>query len=442
MNAHEIGRGARAVGDPAPDTRALIDAAADLSITRRSEIMRYMFERISPEIDAMSQDRPTRRALEQTAEDGVDAITRFLRNDRDEIEIPAASYALVRMLARQGFPVSVVDRSNRLAQDSIMRWYLEALAGLSEDAGAVTQAGVEILMRLSAGIDGVSQTLLGVYESERDTWLLNRNASRTARIQDILAGRPIEVGDAERTLGYRLGQHHLGVIVWTDDIQVAGGDRSGTEWNGLEQAVTVLTEHLGVGGRALFEQSDEYTAWAWIPLGAVDHVDASMLTEIVAAWQRPVGVALGAPHEGIDGFVRTHRQAAQAREVALTSELPGPRLVSIDEVGAVALMCTNLDWVRAWVGDVLGRLATDDPGAAQLRHTLREFLTSGGSFVATAERLHLHRNSVAYRISKAEEQIGHSVREHRLDLENALALCHWLGPTVLVPDPESPLPPG
>ncbi|WP_026003619.1 hypothetical protein, partial [Rhodococcus sp. R1101] len=122
MNAHEIGRGARAVGDPAPDARALIDAAADLSITRRSEIMRYMFERISPEIDAMSQDRPTRRALEQAAEDGVDAITRFLRNDRDEIEIPAASYALVRMLARQGFPVSVVDRSNRLAQDSIMRW--------------------------------------------------------------------------------------------------------------------------------------------------------------------------------------------------------------------------------------------------------------------------------------------------------------------------------
>ncbi|MBS9372218.1 PucR family transcriptional regulator [Rhodococcus sp. B50] len=442
MNAHEIGQGARAVGDPAPDTRALIDAVADLSITRRSEITRYMFERISSEIDAMSQDRPTRRALEQAAEDGVDAITRFLRNDRDEIEIPAASYALVRMLARQGFPISVVDRSNRLAQDSIMRWCLEALAGLSEDAGAVTQAGVEILMRLSAGIDGVSQTLLGVYESERDTWLLNRNASRTARIQDILAGRPIEVGDAERTLGYRLGQHHLGVIVWTDDIQVAGGGRSGTEWNGLEQAVTVLTEHLGVGGRALFEQSDEYTAWAWIPLGVVDHVDASGLSEMVTAWQRPVGVALGAPHEGIDGFVRTHRQAAQAREVALTSELPGPRLVSIDEVGAVALMCTNLDWARAWVGDVLGRLAADDPAAAQLRHTLREFLSSGGSFVATAERLHLHRNSVAYRISKAEEQIGHSVREHRLDLENALALCHWLGPTVLAPDPETPSTPG
>lgn len=91
---------------------------------------------------------------------------------------------------------------------------------------------------------------------------------------------------------------------------------------------------------------------------------------------------------------------------------------------------------------MLGRLAADDPAAAQLRHTLREFLSSGGSFVATAEKLHLHRNSVAYRISKAEEQIGHSVRECRLDLENALALCHWLGAAVLAPDSEGPPSPG
>ncbi|WP_241387480.1 PucR family transcriptional regulator [Rhodococcus sp. CH91] len=441
MNAHEMGHGARRVGDPGPETRALIAVVAELSATSHSEITRYMTERISSEIEAMSQDPPTSRALERAAQDGVDAITRFLRDGLDEIEIPDASYALVRMLARQGLPVSVVDRSNRLAQDSIMRWCLEVLADLSEDTGAAMRAGVEILMKLSAGIDGVSQTLLAVYETERDAWLLNRNASRTARIQEILAGRPIEVGEAEATLGYRLGQHHLGVIIWIDDVKMVGAEGAGTGWSGLEQAVATLVEHLGLRGRVLFDQFDEYTAWAWIPLGTVDTIDTSGVSEVVAGWQHPIGVALGAPHEGIDGFVRTHRQASQAREVALASGLACPRLVSIGEVGAVALMCTNLEWARAWVGDVLGHLAEDNPSAAQLRHTLREFLSGGGSFVAAAEQLHLHRNSVAYRISKAEDQIGHSVREHRLDLENALALCHWLGPAVLAPDRGTATPP-
>src|SRR5690606_2010017 len=192
-------------------------------------------------------------------------------------EIPAASFSLVRTLVRQGFPVSVVGRSNRLAQDTIALWCLEVLAGLSEDVGAVTQAGVQILTKLSTGINGAAPVPPAVFEAEHDTWLLNRNASRTARIHDILAARPIDVGDAERTLGYRLEQYHLGVIVWTDDRPLVGEVRSDT---GLEPAVAAMTEHLEAGGRALFEYFDEYTAWAWIPLGVRDRIDVSGLTEI------------------------------------------------------------------------------------------------------------------------------------------------------------------
>lgn len=437
MNERQIGQDARQVGSTAAATRALIESVAALASIRNEEISRRLLDRLSVELDAVVQDPATRRAFEQAATEGVAAITRFLRDDAAEIEIPAASFSLVRTLVRQGFPVSVVGRSNRLAQDTIVLWCLEVLAGLSEDVGAVTQAGVQILTKLSTGIDGVSQVLLEVFEAEHDTWLLNRNASRTARIHDILAARPIDVGDAERTLGYRLEQYHLGVIVWTDARPLVGEVRSDT---GLEPAVAAMTEHLEAGGRALFEYFDEYTAWAWIPLGVRDRIDVSGLTEIVAAWQKPVKVAIGAPCEGTDGFVHSHRQAAQVREVALVSSAPGPLLVSIGEVGAVTLMYRDLDWARDWVGDVLGRLAADDPAAAQLRHTLREFLATGGSYVATAERLHLHRNSVAYRIGKAEDRIGHSVRECRLDLENALALCHWLGAAVLAPDTETSAP--
>ncbi|MBH0118507.1 PucR family transcriptional regulator [Rhodococcus sp. NPDC003382] len=433
MTGREVHAQARGGADSGAVARALVAEVAELSVTRQGEIAQAMIDRLTSEIGAMSADRPTRGALDRAAWDGVAVITRFLRDDLDEIEIPDASYGLVRTLARQGLPVTVVDRSNRLAQDCILRWCLEVLAGLGNDTEAVMQAGVMILTKLSAGIDGVSQRLLGVYEAERDMWLFNRNASRSARIHDILAGRPIEVTDAEATLGYRLGQHHLGVMVWTDDTETA--DNELTE---LEQAVTTLADYFGAGSRALFEPFDEHTGWAWIPLGGVSQVEFTELTPIVAGWERPFIVSFGDPQDGVDGFVRTHRQAAQARSVAQASQLPGPRFVPISAVGAVALMCHDLDAARSWVGEVLGPLAADDLGAEQLRRTLFEFLSSGGSYIAAATQLHMHRNSVAYRINKAEELLGRSVRESRLDLENALALCHWLGSAVLTAPTATP----
>lgn len=66
-----------------------------------------------------------------------------------------------------------------------------------------------------------------------------------------------------------------------------------------------------------------------------------------------------------------------------------------------------------------------------LRDTLRVFLQENGSFVATGERLTLHKNTVRYRIGKAEESLGRPVGEDRLHIELALLAAQWLGPTVL-----------
>ena len=66
-----------------------------------------------------------------------------------------------------------------------------------------------------------------------------------------------------------------------------------------------------------------------------------------------------------------------------------------------------------------------------LRDTLRVFLQENGSFVAAAERLTLHKNTVRYRIGKAEESLGHPVGEDRLHVELALLAAQWLGRAVL-----------
>jgi DNA-binding PucR family transcriptional regulator len=59
------------------------------------------------------------------------------------------------------------------------------------------------------------------------------------------------------------------------------------------------------------------------------------------------------------------------------------------------------------------------------------FLQSGGSYKATAERLMVHKNTVQYRIRKAEESLGRPVGENRHNVELALQASHWLGLSVL-----------
>ena len=81
----------------------------------------------------------------------------------------------------------------------------------------------------------------------------------------------------------------------------------------------------------------------------------------------------------------------------------------------------------------LAGLATDDEHHARLRETLLVFLQSGGSYKTTAERLVLHKNTVQYRIRKAEESLGRPVGDDRHDVELALLASRWLGSSVLQP---------
>ena len=96
-------------------------------------------------------------------------------------------------------------------------------------------------------------------------------------------------------------------------------------------------------------------------------------------------------------------------------------------------MLGSPDLLRAWVLATLAGLATDDETHARLRDTLLAFLHANGSYKATAEQLMLHKNTVQYRIRKAEESLGQPVGPHQHDVELALRASRWLGSSVLQP---------
>ncbi|MFZ0001662.1 MAG: helix-turn-helix domain-containing protein, partial [Trebonia sp.] len=275
-------------------------------------------------------------------------------------------------------------------------------------------------------IDYISEKMVEAYGQEREIWLRNRSAARAARIRDLLSGERIDVSAAEVTLGYRLRQYHVGVVCWA-------GDAAGTteEITRLERAISHVAGQAACHGDPLFLPRDESSAWAWLPLGSRDGFDAAAVDK--AEMDDDIHFAVGDAAKGTRGFRVTHQQATAAQAVALASGSPAPRAVTFSQVAPVAMMLTSRELLRPWVLGTLAGLAADDEHHARLRETLLVFLESGGSYKTTAEWLRLHKNTVQYRVRKAQESIGRPVGENRSDVELALRASHWLGSAVLEP---------
>jgi DNA-binding PucR family transcriptional regulator len=114
-------------------------------------------------------------------------------------------------------------------------------------------------------------------------------------------------------------------------------------------------------------------------------------------------------------------------------ERPSARVVFDSEVVPIALMASDMDELRRFIADALGELAVDDERNKWLRKTLREFLARNRSYVATADAMILHRNTIQYRVAQAMELCGQSFDDPHtvFKVQMALEVCHWMAPGVL-----------
>jgi len=131
----------------------------------------------------------------------------------------------------------------------------------------------------------------------------------------------------------------------------------------------------------------------------------------------------------------THLEAVKAQQVALAAHGNAQTITSYADPGVrtAAMLTSDLESTRRLVAKALGGLASDTEGAERLRETLLIFLGEKRSYTGTAERMHLHKNSVKYRVDKAVEERGRPLDDERLELELALVACRWLGASVLRP---------
>lgn len=399
--------------------------------SRLPELAGALLTELAAAIEELRGDPQILGLLATSIEINLETLTHVVRYDIpiDEVQTPTATQEYARRLAQRGISPNAVVRAFRLAQQKIVDWAFNEIAKQEPDPRVAFAAGQLFVAITFRFVDRLAEDMLDEYEGERARWVTHRNTLRAAMIQDLVAGENVDIGAAEGALGYRLQQTHLGVVVWTNDQTP-----SAIDVRRLEHVLVRIGESLGAAGQPLFVPNDRSTGWGWIALGQPTTPSAlKKVEEELDHTGIDVQAALGNAAAGIAGFRVTHIEAERAQRVAMLAQGRTSRLISFADPGvrAAAMLHQDLEATRRLVQTSLGALAADTPLAARLRDTLLTFLLEWGSYTATAERVHLHKSTVRYRIEKAIAERGRPIHDERLDLELALIACRWLGSSVL-----------
>jgi DNA-binding PucR family transcriptional regulator len=421
------------MGGPGDVVAAELSAVAAAVARRLPHLSHEIWEVLTRDIPELRGDDTVEKLLDVSVEENVATLLHLFQHrlGADDVRAPAAAVEYARRLAQRDVPTNALVRAYRVGHGRFVARCLDELAARNTDsalAAAVTSRLVQVSFRY---IDRVSDEVVEVHQQERDRWLLTQTAVRAGRVRELLRGTAVDVPDTETALGYRLRRHHLGVIAW-----VVGPVHGSEGLLRLDRLGSAAARRLSDGARHLFIPRDESLAWLWLPAASASPL---RYEELLAAFDNGDGgvrVATGAPAYGLEGFRRTHVEAERAQHLALSAE-PGNRVTAFSDVGIIALMCSDVDAARSWIWGTLAELARDDEAHGRLRDTLQAFLSTG-SYTATAERLALHKNTVQYRIRKAEDALGKGIEGQHADLELALRTCQYLGQAVLRPaDPEA-----
>ena len=409
---------------------------ADRFLGRLGDVSSELHRVLEDQIPELRGDAALMELLGTSVEGNVDTILRALRYDIavERVEAPTAALEYARRLAQHGVPVNALVRAYRLGQRRMNELVFADLRVMNIPEPMRVAVIEAITATLFDYIDWMSQQVVAVYEDERERWLENQNSLRALRVREVLAGnKAIDVDAATTSMRYPLRWHHLGLVMWYPDL-----GPEGDELARLQKFLRDLGEAAGAAAGPLFVAADQSCGWGWLPYRAAVADVVSKVRRFVPSRPDCPSVAIGTMAAGIEGFRRSHREAEEARGVAIVRGRPKsskPTVIAADDPGlsVVARLGGDVAGTRDWVATVLGDLAADNENDARLRETLRVYLACGCSYKSAAEELNLHFNSVKYRVGRAVARRGREIGTDRLDVELALLACHWYGSALLQP---------
>jgi DNA-binding PucR family transcriptional regulator len=399
--------------------------------TRLTEMASALHSEMADAIPELRGDPMFLELLRASTESNIETFMHLAQHAIaiEEISPPAAAVAYAQRLAQRGTSSNALLRAYRLGQRRVVDLAFAEIARQEPDAD-VAYAAAQLMHRMAFNyVDQVSERVIAVYESERERWLANRNSVRASVLAAVLRGDQVDIATAESALSYRLRQHHLSAVVWNTDR-----DSPTTALRRLESVVAAIATSIGAAGQPLFIPQDRSLSWAWIPLGRTPSaMNLDAIQRQISITDDSVRVALGTVGAAISGFRTSHLEAVRAQNVATVAAGHAHVITAYGDPGvrAAALLTADLTIAQDLVMRALGPLAADSEAMSHLRETLLVFLSEGGSYRSASERLHVHRNTVKYRVDRAIKVRGRALDDDRLNLELALVGCRWLGKAVL-----------
>ena len=338
--------------------------------------------------------------------------------DPGEYQLAPEAISYMQEIAREGHPVDVLFEIGNVGQSYILRNWLGFLYEGSRDQRLVLGAMGYCQQFTFAWIDRLCRQWKEIYLAECARSVDVSEALRAAAVRRILGGADGAGGGEAvgREIRFDLDEPHRAFVLWCD--------RSGTDARNLLRRNANLVAGVLGDAEALLVPWGEQVIAGWArDSGALPR---AKLRALLASQPGPATrLAFGSVQAGVDGFRRSHDEALEARRVAGITPRPGP-VHEYRSVALTALATSDLTQARRFVTEELGPLAARDDATVRIAATVRVWFEEMGNTARAARRLGIHKNTVLYRVQRAEQLLGRPVSERPLELQLALALARSL----------------
>ena len=360
---------------------------------------------VMPDPETVAENRIS---IDQTLRSLADGIHSGI--DPRAVDLPVATVAFAEAGVRRQVSAASLIRAYRLGHEAIWEWFFARIVERCGDREALA-ASIRLFTHWTfaytdTAVTHVEQTV----ERERERWLRSTLASRGAAIAAIVSGEETDEGRAAKRLRYRLDRHHLGVSCAADTT-------APDAYDAIAEAIGEAARVLDVDEPLIFP-TGVTTAVGWISRARPFTEDE--LGGLKRLRPGAIRVALGEPAPGLEGFRRSHLESGHARRIATAAAVSG--VVRYADLAVAAMASNDPDQAAAFVRRVLGPLAEDTEVSRRAAEALAVYLDENRSRTRAGELLHVHPNTVTYRVQQAEKLLGRSVDTLRLDERVALAL--------------------